>query len=268
MSRTNNPYISLCVNLDTRGERNQQEGLFAGCVNLDFLTSGVFNKCKFLNDFDYEVVVHIDEHHDVDEKTLFYLRSLCDVVIIRTHTQEEKFNDNNYIRALQACSGDIIMHMDGDEAAFTSSKESVQELIDLLEHYDYVSYPCKMSPNPDYNENYDYWWCSTRFFICKRETLDFTEIKKCLSDSDYLYGKYPASVRNPWLEHICGLHAKYLGKKKGVFYPPIDLDKLAIFTWESYEQYRLTMLNEMPYEEVKNWIISRGGIQYPNNVKA
>jgi len=81
---------------------------------------------------------------------------------------------------------------------------------------------------------------------------------------DYLYWKYPASVRNPWLEHIISLISKYTGK--GVYYPPIDLSKLAIFTWGRYEKWTLRRLNELPYEQVKEFINSKGGIHYPNDI--
>lgn len=258
--------LSLCINLDTRSQRDQQEGLFSGAVNLDFLTDGIFNKQKFLHGFDFETIVFIDKHNDIPQQTLDYLHSICDTVVVRKHTHEEKFNDWNYWSALSLCRGDIIMHFDQDVNAFTSGQESVQELINLLDNYDYVSYPSHWSPYPDHNENYDYYWCSTRFFMCKRETLDFTEIKKCLQNMDYLYGKYPASVHNPWFEHIIALISKYTGK--GVYYPKIEYDKLSIFTWETYETYTLRRLNELPYEEVKQWILNKGGIFYPNNLLA
>jgi hypothetical protein len=101
--------------------------------------------------------------------------------------------------------------------------------------------------------------------MCKRETLDFTEIKKCLQDSDYLYGKYPASIRNPWTEHILGLHAKYNGK--GVYYPPIQTDKLTIFTWEKYETYTLRRMNEYTYDQIYEWHNTHP-IFYPANCNA
>lgn len=257
--------ISLCINCDTRPQRDNQDGLFAGVVNSDFLTDGIRNKQLFFNGFDIETIVFIDEHLRVPSGTLKYLYSICDTVVVRKHTNEEKFNDNNYIAALALCRGDIICHVDQDTNCFTSSPLYVHTLINSLENFDYISYCSQWSPNPVVDHNYDYWWVSTRFFMCKRETLDFTEIKKCLVDSDYLYSKYPASVRNPWTEHILGLTAKYNGK--GVFYPPHEIDAYTIFTWENYEQWTLRRLNELPYEEVKNWVIEKGGIFYPNHVK-
>lgn len=255
--------VSIVINADTRPERKEQEGLFSGTVNEDFLNDGVFNKIKFFQGFDIEVILFIDIHNLIPESTLEYIRSICDVVVLRRHTDEPKFNDWNYWGALSMARGEIIVHFDQDTAAFSSSKEAVQGMIDLLGIYDYVSYPSLFSPNPDSNPNYDYYWCSTRFFMCKRETLDFTEIRKCLEDSDFLYGRYPASVRNPWMEHVLALISKYKGN--GVYYPPISLDKLAIFSWGSYEKYTLRRLNEYTYEELTNWL-SIHPILYPNDI--
>lgn len=257
--------ISIVINCDTRENKNEQTGLFQGVCNEDFLTDGIFNKIKFFDGFDIETIVWIDEHLPVPEKTVEYLRSLVDCLVIRKHSHEEKFNDNNYVSALALARGEIVCHFDQDVSAFSSSKESVQEMIELLEYNDYVSYPSHWTPNPTHDPNYDYYWCSTRFFMCKRSTLDLTEIKKCLSDSDYLYGKYPASVRNPWTEHVLALISKYTGK--GVYYPPVNLDKLAIFTWDNYENYTLRRLNQFSYDQIKEFINSKGGIYYPNNVR-
>lgn len=253
--------ISIVINADTRKEKDTNDGLFSGAVNLDFLTDGVFNKIRLMEGFEIEVIIFIDEHILVPEETLKYIRTICDTVVVRKHTNENKFNDGNYCSALSLARGEIIMHFDQDMAAFTSSTDHIHNLIKLLDQYDYVSYPSYWSPNPTHDTNYDYYWCSTRFFMCKRETLDITEIKKCLADSDYLYGKYPASVKNPWTEHIISLISKYTGK--GVYYPPVDLDNYAIFCWGNYERWTLRRLNELPYNEVKQFIEHHGGLHYP-----
>lgn len=258
------PKISVVINCDTRNQRDEQTGLFNGTVNLDFLDSGVFNKVKFFDGFDIETIVFVDEHEPVPEKTLTYLRAIADTVVVRKHTSEEKFNDWNYVSALSLCRGEYIAHFDQDVAAFARNKEAVQELIDLLDNHSFISYPSPWSPNPVVDANYDYWWCSTRFFMCKRETLDITELGKCLRDMDYLYGKYPASVKNPWTEHILGLMAKYNGN--GVYYPPIDTNKRTIFTWDNYETYTLTRLNEFSYDEIFKWHDTHP-IFYPCNVR-
>lgn len=258
------PLLSIVINCDTRNENNTFGGEnLKGCVSEDFLTDGVWNKVKFFDEFDKEVIVCIDEHNPVKGETLKYIRSISDCVLIRKHTLEPKFNDYNYLRGLSLASGDIIIKIDQDTNCFTSSKDYVQELINLLDTHTVVSYPSMFSPNPDVNSNYDYWWASTRFVMFKKDFLDLTEIKKCLQDSDFLYTKYPASVFNPWLEHICGLQAKYNGN--GTYYPPIEENKGLIFSWSGYEKYTLRRLNELSYNEVKDWVGSRK-INYPNDV--
>lgn len=255
--------VSIIINCDTRPENNSENGLTKGVVSRDFLTDGLLNKVKFFSGFELEVIMCIDEHEPIAEEDFNYMKTLASTIVIRKHTDEPKFNDWNYWRALAMASGDIICHFDQDSVAFSSSPSAVQEMIDLLDKYDYVSYPSHWSPNPVVDLNYDYWWCSTRFFMCKRTTLDLTEIKKCLEDSGYLYEKYPASVRNPWMEHVLGLTAKYTGN--GVYYPPMELDKLAIFSWGSYDKWILRRLNGYSYDEIKNWLNSHP-ILYPNNI--
>jgi len=265
--RTDKPYISIVINVDSRPERHEFGGEnLKGVVNRDFLTHGVVNKIQMFNGFDFETIVFIDQHEHIPATTLDFLHSICDVVCVRKHTHEEKFNDANYLAALQLARGEIVFHFDSDVAAFASSKESIQELIDLLNTHDYVSYPTTFSPNPDNNPNYNYWWCSTRFFLYKRSTLNIPEIEKCLADSEYLYTKYPASIRNPWLEHIIALIAKYT-TSRGVYYPMLDYSKLLIFCWDNYRTGLLKELNEMDYKGVKQFVLSNGGIHYPNQVR-
>lgn len=258
------PDISIVINCDTRGERNQQTGLFNGVVNLDFLTDGVFNKIAFFKGYDIETIVFIDEHNKVDEKTLSYLRSICDTVVVRKHTHEPLFNDMNYISAMGLARGKYIAKFDQDTACFTSSKQPIENMIEWLEVYDYVSYPSWWSPNPVLDDSFDHWWSSTRFFMCKRETIDFTELRWMMGDYDRCYEKYPVNRKCFWTEHWLGMLSKYKGK--GVFYPPIDLQNYTIFSWGSYEKYTLRRLNELQYSEIVNFINSKGGIQYPNDV--
>jgi len=51
-----------------------------------------------------------------------------------------------------------------------------------------------------------------------------------------------------------------------VFYPPIELHKGAIFSWSKYKTGTLAMLNQLNYEEVKQWILHRDGIKYPVDI--
>ena len=166
------PYLSIVINVDTRPERNSSEKMFNGVVDRDFLTDGVFNKIKFFDGFDKEVILYCDEHEPIDEKTLDYMRAMADTLIIRKHNKSFEdnpdyagFNDMNYIQALAQARGKYVFHT----------------------------------------------WVSTRLFCCKRSTLDIGEILKCQLDYDYLFETYPAARKCHWVEHILGLIAKYKG---------------------------------------------------------
>lgn len=255
------PDISIIVNIDSRPERNNDNGLSKGVVDRDFITEGIHNKIKFFQDFSTELIVFIDQHDSIPDEDIKYLRAVCDTLVIRKHTDEHSFNDWNYIRGLQLASGKYVCHFDMDVSAFSAGKECIQELIDLLETHTYVSYPSHWSPEATHDENYNYRWCSTRFFMCKREALNFTEIIKCLTDYDYFCQTYKPSRVNPWTEHFLGLIAN-----SNVIYPPIDYNKLLIFTWGRYEKGVLNKLNEQHYEGVKNWALSKGGVVYPCDI--
>lgn len=262
--------LSIVINVDTRQERQEQTGMFSGVVDRDFLDEGIHNKKKFFEGFDFETIVFLDLHEDIDEKQWDYLRKEVDTLVIRKHnkkfqdqTEYPAFNDLNYLNALSMARGDYIFHFDGDCAAFTSSPEPIESILNLLEVYDYVSYPSHWSPNPVVDESFaGNYWVSTRFFACKRETLDFTEIMKCQLDYDYWRTKYPRTRLCHWTEHILQSISK-----NGVYYPPIEADKYLIFVWETYEKWTLRRLNDLPYEDVLKWVTSRGGLIYPNNVK-
>lgn len=255
--------ISICINLDTRKQRDEFGGEnLQGVCNEDFLTHGVANKIAFFDGFDKEVIVYVDEHLCLSKDAFNFLQLAADTLVIRKHTDEPSFNCWNYIKALQLCSGDIICHVDQDCNLFSSSKETVQELIDYLDTFDYVSYPSNCSPNAVHDESFNYRWVSTRFFICKRSVLNFPEIIKCLNDYEYFSETYKPSRILHWLEHILGLISG-----SSVYYPPIEMDKTMIFCWENYEKYILQRLNNQKYEEVKDWVNSKGGIFYPNQVR-
>jgi hypothetical protein len=254
--------ISVVVNCDNRPENNNFTGSnLGGCVNDDFLIEGIKNKVAFFEGFDIETIIYLDKHKEIPYSVLRYLEERSDCFIARTHTHEPSFNDWNFIRALQMATGDIVVKIDQDTALFRNGKEYVDELLNYLNVYAYVSYPSWWTPDATHDPNYNYKWVSTRFFMCKRETLNFHEIIKCLTDYEYFCDTYKPSRVNPWLEHFLGLISK-----SSVIYPPIELDKGAIFSWGSYKQGTLQMLNNMPYEEVKKWIEEQGNIQYPNDV--
>lgn len=266
--------LSVCINIDTRKENSSNKEMFNGVVDREFLWENIWNKRHLFRDFDTEFIVFVDEHEKLTEDELIDLKNISDTLIVRRHNKkfEDKndffaFNDLNYLNALFCCRGTHVFHFDGDCSAFAPSKDAIQEQIDLLEKYDYVSYPSYHSPNPVHDESFgNKYWVSTRYFCCKRSTLDFSEILKCQLDYDYWKEKYPVPRLCHWTEHILSSISHHKGK--GVYYPPMDYDRFILFVWETYKKGTLNMLSQSSFEEVKQFVLDRGGIFYPNNLNA
>jgi hypothetical protein len=256
--------ISICVNVDTRDgfdSHTTEAGVqFDGCRSLDYLIDGVKNKQKFFEGFETETIVFIDEHNPIPQEILNELRTIATTVVIRKHTNEPNFNDFNYYSSIFLARGEIICHCDADCAAFTSSKKAVDKLIANLEQHKFVCYPSRYSPYETIDDGYNYMWASTRFFLCKRDTLDFTEILKCQRGYEYFIEKYKPSRINLWAEHILSL-----AHGGSVFYPAMDCG-VTVFCWKSYTTGTLKSLNENSYENVVNYINNMGGIHYPCEV--
>lgn len=273
--------ISIVINCDSRpgaeADQTTSDVMMNGTRSFDFMIDGVLNKLRFFRGHETEVILFVDRHLDIPLELYDKWNAIKNLTVCLSRHREHfgvntyypKWNDINYLQALYLARGEYIAHFDGDSSAFRSdgfdAPKSFIDLLNVFDGYKYISYPSKWSPAPDCNAGgeWDYWWASTRFFFCKRSTLNFTEIEKCLSDSGYLYGKYGDKNRKcPWLEHILGIIA---GPGK-VFYPPIELNKYAIFSWSNYRKGVLQDLNNREYNEVRDFINSRGGIQYPNDV--
>ena len=255
--------ISIVINADTRNEKSSVGGLFSGTVNLDFLTDGVFNKIQFFKGFDIETILFVDVHNPIPDQELEYIKSICDCVVLRKHTDENSFNDYNYLAALSLARGEIVCHVDQDTALFTSGAEYVQELINHLDNHKFVSYPSHWSPRAVEDHSFgNRTWASTRFFICKRETLKFDILRACIVEPEWAYSVYGDSPRRcNWLEHFLTLT-----NEDSCYYPPININGGLIFSWGSYEKWTLRRLNQLTYQEVAQWVISKGGIHYPVDV--
>lgn len=257
--------ISLVINCDSRPQNDSFGGSnLMGVVNEDFLFDGVWNKVKFFDGFEKEVIVYIDQHEFVPEHLLHEIHSIADTVIVRQHTNEPSFNDWNYLRALSFVNNEIVIHIDQDTAMFANSKEEVHRLLGMLDNYEFISYPSYWTPYPVIDPSFDHIWCSTRFFMCLKKNLDLPEIIKCANDYNYWCDTYPVARKCPWLEHWIGSIAKYRNQK--VFYPPMELDRYAIFSWGSYKSGTLPRLNMQSYEDVVQWIKDNGNIQYPCDI--
>ena len=268
--------ISLVLNLDTRPgflEAQSTEGLMGdGVKSIDFFTEGIINKINFFRGFDTEVIVFIDQHEQLPDETIGFLHKAVNdnliqsVVFSKHRTYFDglgifKWKDINILNALFLARGVYIAHFDMDAAAFCGDPSVISEWIEWLDSdtYRYISYPSQWSPKAVDDPHFDYMWASCRFFFCKRKTLQFDEITKCLLSDTYLYGKYGEKKSIcPWLEHVLGIIDD--GK---VYYPPIELDRYTIFCFNHYKKGVLGELNNIPYSGVKEWIDSRGGISYP-----
>jgi hypothetical protein len=269
-------FISLVINCDTRSGFTESESsadtMFNGCRSIDFLLDGIRNKIKFFDQFEKEVIVFIDEHEIIPEKIVSEIRFMVDTLIIRKHDKNfgdiknyANFNDLNYLSALFMARGQLVCHMDQDCAAFTKDKESVEELIKMLDDHKFVSYPSYWSPKAVHDPSFgNRTWASTRFFICKRETLRFDTLLDCIIEPEWAYKTFGDSPRRlNWLEHFLSL-----ANNDSVYYPTMEINKRAIFCWSKYKVGTFARLNAMTYDEVKQYIGDAGQIQYPNDLVA
>ncbi len=279
-----NDIISIVINLDSRpGSREGKSAISSGTVHgtlsMDYFTDGVLNKIRFFENagFDLEVLLFMDIHENLPEDLLAaLLKSHKDGQIndLIFHRHTENFITRIYPKWLDLCilngiisaRGKYVAHFDQDMAAFIQDKSVIKEWVGWLEEdkYDYISYPSRWSPRPVNDPDFDYNWASSRFFFCKRDILDYSEMLKCLRSNEYLYGKYGEKKRKtPWLEHVMGIIA---GPGK-VFYPPIEPGRYLLFSWGQYCSGILKKLNEMPYEKVAEYVRRCGGIAYPCDVR-
>jgi len=273
--------ISIAINLDSRpgfmGQSTSQGTMLNGTRSLDFFTEGIINKVKFFEGHEIETTVFIDVHEPLPKETQDWLLDqqnggIIDNLVFNRHTEKylgeffPKFNDLNFANACVLTRGDIVAHMDGDCSCFINDKSVVDEWIKWLQEgrYDFICYPSNHSPDPAVDPSFDYFWASTRFFITRRETLDYSEIIRCLRDNGYLYGKYGDRQRKcPWYEHVISL----INGPAKVFYPPWQIDRYVIFCWSRYISGTFKKLNVMPYGKVIEYI-KKCGISYPNDLGA
>jgi len=277
--------ISLAINLDTRPGYDQAEStqglMLNGTRHLDFFNYGIANKVRFFDGYDIETTVYVDLHGKISERVANLLIELknegtIDNLVLARHNENyggayfPKWNDLNFLNAMMLSRGKYICHIDGDAAMFINDKSVISEWLEWLDSgtYDYISYPTVYSPGPAVDPHYkSYWWASTRWLICRRDRIDYSEIMKCLQDSDYLFGKYGHSdePRNPWLEHILGMMT---GSQERVFYPLVQPNRYFIFSWARYISGTYKKLMDGTFNDVKQYIMKAGGIKYPCDLAA
>ena len=276
--------ISIVINLDTRPGFLEAESdantsqLGGGTKSLDYFTHGVENKRKFFEGagFDVDVTLWIDVHdplpNALDQQLLAnFAQGKVDSIIWHRNDQTfigapyfPKWLDLSILTACISARGKYVAHFDQDMAAFCNDKNVIKEWVGWLDEgkHHYISYPSAHSPKPINDPRFkSYWWASSRFFMFKREILDYTEILNCLSDMEYLYSRYgeEGEPRTPWLEHVLGLIA---GSQDKVFYPPPD-NRYFVFSWSRYYSGVLEKLNNMSHDGVIKYITDCGGIRYP-----
>ena len=250
--------ISVCINCDTRNGFNNdsisvgefENGQPNGTRSADFLTDGVINKMNFFRGYNTQCILYIDQHLPIPDKLFMEVIELVksygnnSKVICKPHDRtQHKWNDKIYLEALKLADGDYIVHFDNDNNAFRANESDIVDAyMDLLENFKFICQPS----HPLQQEKW--YWASTQFFICKRETLDFEEIEKLL------YINPIKGMNNPCLEHTLGL----LAGEGNVLYPTRDNDEYMIFCWWKYESGLLKKLNEMPYNEIRDFILNCG----------
>lgn len=277
------PKISLVYNLDSRPKLLDAMTTTAdcdgGCRCVDFFTHGLINKINFSSPYELEVIVYVDVHDPVPCEALDFFEKMKDEghlhqLVMEPHTKErwgQRYgkcnNDLLYVEALSLATGDYIVHIDADMILYRKPAfDFMGTCLEWLKEYNYVSLPGDFSPDCGRREDWphlDYWWASTRFLVCKKETLPpKDELLKCFNNQ-YLQKAYGKLARPNCLEHILGV----IAGDGNIFYPPNDLDNYLIASWQTYWKGTIEKLNQMPYEQVKAYIVEKcGGLHGANDV--
>jgi len=283
--------ISIVINTDTRagiGDEKTEAHSGVGCRSWDFLTDNVYVCRNFFDGHSLDVTLLIDIHTPIPDVVMRKLHSMVhegiiDNLVLRRSTMVhqgrniKEWKSLFYLEALFMAKGKYIAHFDGDSSAFKAPEsEFVNKLISWVESdkYDFVSYPNPNSPDPEppghmHVVKADYLWVSTRFFFCKRESLDFSEMLKCTMNNEtgYVlknYSKYYDKVFQKFsVEQILGLIASTESKDR-IFYPPRNENDYLIFSWHTYYNGTLARLKDMEWPQVMDYLNNKcGGVQGP-----
>lgn len=255
--------LSLIINADSRpgyltstlGEGWGNNSL-QGVRSIDFLTEGVRQKISFFRRYDLQVILYIDKHEDISPELMKEIKSIVlpcgnnSQVIFKEHNRTDyKWNDKIYIDALKLAEGDYVCHVDQDCNIYRRDESDIVEAyLDLLEVYKYICQPWDGVGDEMLH-------ASTRFFICKRETLDFSMIEKSIFVNP-LNGKH-----NPCLEHTLGI----LAGNRNVLYPSREDNSYLIFSWAIYFPGILEKLNKMSYDKIKLYVVDQCELHGPND---
>lgn len=256
--------ISVIFNADTRPVCPQFEGMWKGVRSRDFIgDQALYMRKNFFRGHDIELIGYVDEHEPLTSEEYRVLHDHCDVTVVQKHTKKYRgadpfnaFNDVNYLHALSLARGEYVCHMDQDMALYTDDPSIVGSMLQELENHKFICYPSPHSPNPCVAPNYDgKFWASTRFFLCKRETLILDDLERGIRDNQWFFAKYGTPpVVNPWTESFIAQMADYK-----VYYPPVELDRWVAFPWHSYQDGTIMKLNSLPYSGVAAAVRRAGG---------
>lgn len=256
--------VSVVINCDNRyGYKNNSsivgefgEGSLQGVRSTDLLTEGIRNKINFFRGYEIQCILYVDQHSEIEPELMREMKSIVEpcgnnsMVVVKSHDRVKyRWYDYITIEALKLATGDYVVHFDQDSNAFrTDDCDIIDRYIAWLEgDYKYICQPWDGIGDPMF-------WASTRFFICKRGTLDIPFLEYNLYTP--FMGKH-----TPCLEHMLGA----LAGDGNVLYPPREDDKYIIFSWVKYYGGTLKKLNDMPPAEALKYIFDLG-VCGPNDV--
>jgi len=249
--------ISLIINCDNRqGYLSDKStvgdfgaGSLQGVRSSDLLTYGIQNKIDFFKGYDIQCILYMDVHEKLPDLLLAEMTRIVEScgnhsrVVLTPHSKSQyRWNDHLYINALRYAEGEYTCHMDMDCAAFKKEDfDIVKWYFELLDSgYKYICQSWDRIGD-------DMYWASTRFFICKTESLNLDWVANNLTTP--VMGKH-----TPCTEHLLGVYA---GEGK-VLYPPREDDKYIIFCWASYFSGLMKHLMEQPYEKTIKYLSDCG----------
>lgn len=262
--------ISVVINADSRPNAGAEisttgdsgKGSLQGVRSYDFLVDGPKMLRNYFSGYEIEMILAIDEHEPLPVEVRSEIHEMIkrqeiDVFICQPHERKSKYwYDKITIAALKLATGDYVAHFDQDCAAFRDpNSDIIAKYLAWLNDsppYQFVCQPTTMTL-----AEHKMYWASTRFFICKRETLDFAKLDEAVSNEGARFAKYGHA---PALEHV-------LGRMGGVLYPPADWSDHIVFSWARYHRGVLGKLNRMPYEDVRKFLFDTcGGPLGPNDI--
>ncbi len=274
------PRISLVITADTRPGMDAEQftvgddggqGSLHGVRHLDLLSHGVLQKVRFFRGFDIELIVCIDVHLPVPDEVRAFIMDIpkenkfVSRVRILEGTADKshpRWFDKIQLDALRHADGQYIAKFDQDANAMTGFPcDVVDDLLQVLDRKE-ANFVCQQSDlHPSVH---GMWWASTRFFMCRREILDFPALERAAEKPTTIFEKYAwaGAQHLPCMEHVLGVMGSINGKC-GVFYPPLQAHRWIVWSWARYCKGVLEKLNAMPYAEAADIIVNKWGLCGP-----